>query len=93
MAKYDFSPYYSKFPQDIEILIIHGENDATVPFKCGEEIAQRFPQAQFVEIGMSPGQIPSLAFGHLWYEYFDIIAWHNVITRFLEEGQKEKARL
>lgn len=37
-----------------------------------------------VEQGNKPGQVPSLAFGHLWYEYFDAQVWQDVVEGFLK---------
>lgn len=48
-----------------------------------QEILNYIPQARFVETGRLPGQVPSLDFGHFWYEYFDIQVWHDVINNFM----------
>jgi hypothetical protein len=44
---------------------------------------RRIPSASFVEIGTKPGQVPSLAFGHHWFEYFDLGVWYNVVEAHL----------
>lgn len=44
---------------------------------------QRIAGARFVELGNKPGQVPSLAFGHQWFEYFDLNVWYNVIDMHL----------
>jgi len=81
----NFQGMYEHLPKHTQIMVIHGQLDAIVPFYCAEEIMQRFPSAKFVEIGARPGQIPNLGFGHHWFEYFDIQVWHDVITKFLGE--------
>lgn len=49
----------------------------------GQELVQRTPRAKFVQVGNHPGQVPSLAFGHHWFEYFDIEVWYDVIEKFM----------
>jgi hypothetical protein len=39
-----------------------------------------------VEMGNAPGQVPSFAFGHYWYDYFDLKVWNSVIDAFLNDG-------
>lgn len=89
----------------MEILLIHGQLDQVIPFRCGEvsfffsfvigtkkslmisstkqETLRLIPWARFVEQGDQPGQVPTLNFGHWWYEYFDIQVWHDVLCKFL----------
>lgn len=47
-------------------------------------MANTIPQAQFIEVGVEKGQLPSLDFGHYCYQYFDIEVWHDVIHRIIE---------
>ncbi|KAG6814596.1 hypothetical protein H0H92_000125 [Tricholoma furcatifolium] len=77
----------------IQVLVIHGELDEVVPFSCGQEILQRIPWAQFVAIGKKPGQVENFAFGHHWFEYFDIRVWHDVVEIFLGNQNTAAARL
>ncbi|KAG6854689.1 hypothetical protein C0991_002400 [Blastosporella zonata] len=81
--RFNFDGYHDKLPRDIRFLVIHGELDEVVPFYCGREILQRIPWAKPVEIGSSRGQVQNYAFGHHWFEYFDIQVWHDVVERFL----------
>jgi hypothetical protein len=74
-------------------LVIHGELDQVVPFYSAQEILRRIPWAKQVEIGCLPGQVENLAFGHLWFEYFDIQVWHDVIETFLVSTVDTKSRL
>ncbi|KJA27076.1 hypothetical protein HYPSUDRAFT_35623 [Hypholoma sublateritium FD-334 SS-4] len=83
LQKFDFVNLIHKLPQDIQIMVIHGHLDQVIPFHCGEEILNYIPQARLVETGTVPGQVPSLDFGHFWYEYFDIQVWHDVINNFM----------
>ena len=48
-----------------------------------QETLRLIPWARFVEQGDQPGQVPTLNFGHWWYEYFDIEVWHDVVHKFL----------
>lgn len=76
------------------MLTIHGRIDDIVPFPAGEDVHRRIPHARRVEVGLEPGQIPHNQFGHMWWEYFDIGAWRDVLDKFLEDNSlKEKARL
>lgn len=92
MNRFDFANLHSRLPQDMPVLVIHGERDAVVPFWMGQEVCERIPSARFIEVGDHPGQVENLAFGHNWYEYFDVRVWHDVIETFLSIT-KSKARL
>lgn len=85
--KFDFDGYHDMVSRNIRFLVIHGELDAVVPFYCGQEILQRIPWARMVQIGEAPGQVGSYAFGHHWFEYFDIRVWHDVVEKFLGEWE------
>ncbi|GLB34754.1 putative serine aminopeptidase, S33 [Lyophyllum shimeji] len=91
--RFDFTGCHDKLSRDIRFLVIHGELDAVVPFYCGQEILQRIPWAKMVQIGKAPGQVESYAFGHHWFEYFDIRVWHDVMEKFLGESKEQIARL
>ncbi|ESK91382.1 3-oxoadipate enol-lactonase [Moniliophthora roreri MCA 2997] len=86
LKSFDFAGYHEKLPRDIKFLVIHGKNDTIVPYSCGEELLKRIPWACAVEIGTRPGQIPNLAFGHHWFEYFPVQIWVNVIESFLRDS-------
>ncbi|KAJ8700531.1 hypothetical protein PTI98_003547 [Pleurotus ostreatus] len=90
--RFDFSGLHSKL-RNTRILIIHGTADRVVPYYCGEEIHRLMPWAQTVQVGSEPGQLPSLEFGHNWYEYFDIKVWRDVFETFLRSSGDQKARL
>lgn len=49
-----------------------------------QDIMERIPWARSVEEGIQPGQVPTLKFGHLWYEYFDPQVWHDVLHTFMQ---------
>lgn len=36
-----------------------------------------------MEVGVQPGQIPDLDFGHHWWEYFDESVWRDVVDVFV----------
>ncbi|KAF8163516.1 Alpha/Beta hydrolase protein [Crassisporium funariophilum] len=86
LQKFDFVDLLDKLPRDIQIMVIHGQLDQVIPFHCGEEVLKRIPWARLVDEGNQPGQVPSLKFGHFWYEYFDIQVWHDVIDTFIATG-------
>ena len=48
-----------------------------------QEMLKLIPWARFVEQGDQPGQVPTLNFGHSWYDYFDIQVWDDVMQKFL----------
>ncbi|KAF9469292.1 Alpha/Beta hydrolase protein [Collybia nuda] len=87
LNRFTFDGFHDKLPKDMQFLIIHGKEDKIVPSYCGEEILQRIPWAKTVKVGQSPGEIPSLDFGHIWFEYFDIQVWYDVVNEFLKEGE------
>lgn len=89
----DFEGYHDRLSGDIQFLVIHGELDEIVPFSCGQEILRRIPCARMVEIGKRPGQVENYAFGHHWFEYFDIRVWHDVVETFLTSQMVVPARL
>ncbi|GJJ10893.1 hypothetical protein Clacol_005121 [Clathrus columnatus] len=77
-----------------DILVIHGIEDAVVPFSSAEEILRACPQARLVSLGSKRGQVPTYAFGHIWYEYFEIGVWMGVLESFLDnEYESVGARL
>lgn len=65
--------------------MIHGIDDIAIPFCMAEEILRVCPQSRLVSIGSRQGQVPSYAFGHLWYEYFDVKVWVGVLESFLDD--------
>ncbi|KAJ7080342.1 Alpha/Beta hydrolase protein [Mycena belliarum] len=83
MNRMDFTGMHAKLSRNIQFLVIHGELDAILPPYCGQEILQRIPWARPVEVGTHPGAIENLEFGHVWYEYFDVRVWHDVVEKFL----------
>lgn len=72
--------------------MIHGQIDQVIPFSCAQEILQRIPWARLVEIGERPGQVPDYAFGHHWFEYFDVRVWRDVLEEFLR-GDGRQTRI
>ncbi|KAG6814595.1 hypothetical protein H0H92_000124 [Tricholoma furcatifolium] len=85
LQKFDFADLLSKLPTDIKVLIIHGKLDKIVPRWCGEDIQKRIHGAVMLECGTRPGQVPSLDFGHNWYEYFDLEVWQNVVNLSIDD--------
>jgi len=49
-----------------------------------QNIINHIPWAQLVQEGSQLGQVPTLQFGHLWYEYFDSQVWHDVLHVFMQ---------
>jgi len=83
LKKFDFKNLLGKLPRELKILVIHGALDEIIPLYCGEDILKRIPRARPLEKGNQPGQVPTLDFGHYWYEYFDVEVWHSVVDKFM----------
>ncbi|KAF8823846.1 hypothetical protein HHX47_DHR9000509 [Lentinula edodes] len=81
---------YGQIPKNTSFLVIHGEKDAIVPFSSGTNLRQVIPQASFIQTGPQPGQVPNLAFGHHWWEYFDIEVWVKVFETFLSSRENQR---
>ncbi|KAF9014035.1 Alpha/Beta hydrolase protein [Cyathus striatus] len=87
LRAWNFEGFHQKISKDIPILVIHGERDEI-------EILRRFPWAKMVEIGQTPGQVETLAFGHHWFEYFHESVWMDVFDGFLSvQNSRYKPRL
>ncbi|KAG7092932.1 hypothetical protein E1B28_009237 [Marasmius oreades] len=84
LRNFNFRGLHERLPRSIEFLILHGEKDAIVPISCGQELLQRIPWARSVQVGDRPGEVPSLGFGHQWFEYFDPEVWVGVVETFLD---------
>ncbi|KAJ7137816.1 Alpha/Beta hydrolase protein [Mycena epipterygia] len=80
---FDFAALLEKLPQDLPVLVTHGEADQIIPFECSQEIVRRIPGARFVEVGPEPGKLPTLQFGHNWTLYFAVSIWENLVKEFL----------
>lgn len=50
---------------------------------------KRIPWARFIEEGNEPGQVPTLSFGHNWYEYFDAKVWQDVVDNFMKDMARQ----
>ncbi|KAG7092930.1 hypothetical protein E1B28_009235 [Marasmius oreades] len=86
LRTFDFVGLLHQLPRNLNMLIIHGELDQVIPFKAAKAMMGLFPWAEFVETGpQEEGKVPTLRFGHHWYEYFDIEVWRDVIERFMEK--------
>ncbi|KAJ2933780.1 hypothetical protein H1R20_g3304, partial [Candolleomyces eurysporus] len=85
--------FQANVPKDTKIMVIHGKLDEVLPYSASRVILERMPWAKDVEVGDKPGQIPSLDFGHQWFEYFDIEAWTNVFELFLNEPPAQSSNL
>ncbi|KAF5330449.1 hypothetical protein D9619_005421 [Psilocybe cf. subviscida] len=83
LKKFDFADLLQNISRDVQIMVVHGQLDKVIPFYCGEETQKLLPWARFIEKGDLPGQIPSMDFGHFWFEYFDIQVWHDAISKFV----------
>ncbi|KAJ6581663.1 Alpha/Beta hydrolase protein [Mycena capillaripes] len=85
LQAFDFEDLLPNISRNVRVLVIHGQQDQIIPFRCADDILQRIPGARFVELGNKPGQVPNLAFGHQWFEYFDLQVWYNVIDMHLRK--------
>ncbi|KAF7322332.1 Hydrolase-4 domain-containing protein [Mycena chlorophos] len=96
MNRFDFADQHTRLPRSMQFLVIHGTLDRIVPPSCGEEILRRIPWARSLDIdpaGNKRGTVPNVAFGHSWYEYFDVRVWVDVIEGFAGGGVPLAARL
>lgn len=46
---------------------------------------KHIPHARRVAVGSAKGQVPSEAFAHLWFDYFNAGVWTGVIETFLDD--------
>ncbi|KAJ3573435.1 hypothetical protein NP233_g2435 [Leucocoprinus birnbaumii] len=86
LRKFEFEQHLKHLPRDMQVLIIHGHLDQIIPFECTKDMVTQIPWAQFIQEGSQRGQIPTLQFGHLWYEYFDPQIWHDVVHVFMQRA-------
>ncbi|KAJ6531610.1 Alpha/Beta hydrolase protein [Mycena vulgaris] len=80
---FDFADLLEKLPEDMPVLVVHGEADQIIPFECSKVILQRIPHARFIEVGPEPGKLPSLTFGHNFTLYFPVSIWGDLVDQFL----------
>lgn len=62
-----------------------------MPYAQCEEIFAALPHARGVEVGKKSGQVPSLEFGHVWFEYFSVEVWMGVLEAFLDDEVEESS--
>ena len=93
LGRFDFKEFQATVPRSTRILVVHGKLDEVLLYSASRVILERVPWAEDVEVGSKPGQIPSLDFGHQWFEYFDIDVWRNVFESFLNEPQAQRSKL
>ncbi|KAL0946550.1 hypothetical protein HGRIS_012755 [Hohenbuehelia grisea] len=79
LSSFDFVDLLPKLPRETDIVLIHGNLDQVIPLKFGQAILGHVPWARMVEVGSAIGQVPSLEFGHHWFEYFDVQVWVGVL--------------
>ncbi|KAF7295577.1 Hydrolase-4 domain-containing protein [Mycena indigotica] len=91
MNRFDFTDLHAKLPRSIKFMVINGELDRIVPPYSAQDIKSKIPWAESVEIGPNRGMVPTMAFGHSWYEYFDVEVWVEIIEAFI--ARKISARL
>ncbi|KAF6763978.1 Alpha/Beta hydrolase protein [Ephemerocybe angulata] len=85
LQKFKFDHLLCKIPSHTRILVVHGMLDQVIPYHCGEEIVNSIPNVRSAELGVGSGQIPSLDFGHYFYQYFDARVWYDLLHNFVEE--------
>ncbi|KAF9564356.1 alpha/beta-hydrolase [Agrocybe pediades] len=83
LQQFYFANKLDQLSRAMQVLIVHGQLDQVIPFSCAEQTLRCIPHARLLEQGSSRGQVPTLNFGHFWFEYFDIAIWHNVIDTFV----------
>uniref|UniRef100_A0A0W0GD62 AB hydrolase-1 domain-containing protein n=1 Tax=Moniliophthora roreri TaxID=221103 RepID=A0A0W0GD62_MONRR len=83
LQTFNFADLLGKLPSSLKTLVIHGELDQVIPFSAAQTILGRMPSAQFLGAGTKHGELPTLSFGHHWYEYFDAEVWRDVFEVFM----------
>ncbi|KAF5381111.1 hypothetical protein D9615_004137 [Tricholomella constricta] len=86
LQKFQFADLLPNLPAEMKVMVIHGTSDQVIPLRCGEDILRRIRGAKSVQKGIQPGQVPTLEFGHYWYEYFDIKVWQDVVNVFIDDA-------
>lgn len=95
VATADLRKLIPTIPSSVRVLVIHGTLDRIVHYSESEYILRGIKHARRVAVG-GPRGVPTDAYGHAWYEYFDIPLWVEILEKFLEdrdEGKDAKARL
>ncbi|KAJ7074026.1 Alpha/Beta hydrolase protein [Mycena amicta] len=80
---FDFTGLLEQIPEDLPVLVLHGQADQIIPFECSQEIVRRIRGAKFVEVGPEPGKLPTLQFGHNFTLYFPVKIWDDLVREFL----------
>ncbi|KIY73596.1 alpha/beta-hydrolase [Cylindrobasidium torrendii FP15055 ss-10] len=86
LSAFDFSDLHQKVtpsPSGPHVMVIHGKRDAVIPFRYGSALLARLPHACTPEVGSGAGQLPTLEFGHQWFEYFDASVWVGILDSFI----------
>jgi hypothetical protein len=79
-------------PSSIAILVIHGTKDRIIHHVESNDLTKHIKHAQRIAIdpsGKVPGSVPSEAYGHSWYEYFEPQVWVDVVQTFTKGGVEE----
>ncbi|KAJ7578452.1 Alpha/Beta hydrolase protein [Mycena floridula] len=84
LLTFDFKDLLRYLPRDLKVLVIHGDRDRLIPNVYAKDMMKRIPSARFVQCGREPGKIPSYQFGHMWYEYFHVGVWRDVLEEFMK---------
>ncbi|KAF8322824.1 uncharacterized protein EI90DRAFT_3077378 [Cantharellus anzutake] len=77
----DTRPLLPSIPSSISILVTHGTKDRIIHYAESNYLTRHIKHAQRIAIdpsGKVPGSVPSVAYGHSWYEYFEPRVWVNV---------------
>ncbi|BGP30383.1 hypothetical protein JCM10296v2_002137 [Rhodotorula toruloides] len=77
IAGYDVRKQLSSVPSTLPVLVFHGTLDRSVYYTEASYICKGIPHAQFLSLD---------GVGHMWYDYFTLDWWTDLLNRFLEGG-------
>ncbi|GAA6024445.1 hypothetical protein JCM10207_005766 [Rhodosporidiobolus poonsookiae] len=74
IAGYDVRRKLQAIPPTLPVLVLHGTLDRSVYYSESKYILRGIPHAQLLTFD---------GIGHMWYDYFDLPYWTNLLNRFL----------
>ncbi|BGP06337.1 hypothetical protein JCM10049v2_002158 [Rhodotorula toruloides] len=77
IAGYDVRKQLSSVPSTLPVLVFHGTLDRSVYYTESSYIRKGIPHAQFLSLD---------GVGHMWYDYFTLDWWTDLLNRFLDGG-------
>ncbi|KAK4053194.1 hypothetical protein OIV83_001929 [Microbotryomycetes sp. JL201] len=78
IAGYDIRKQMSTIPSTMPVLVLHGDKDRSVYYSESKYILKGLPHAKLITF---PGM------GHMWYDYYTIRYWTELINSFLDDKE------